>query len=176
MDNLGRKRRICLTIAAFIAYVLVVAIVTGGCEPLRKKFTRKKTKGTEETAEAPILEPMEYPKKVYHPEDLYKKYYSLWKVWHKELLENMSDNMSRKRQLYLLNQVVSNLLQMQELLLKQKQAEFKGVLDRLKKIQIDMETSLSPRSNASLKIELNRIEKTIRDDFSLDKVKDDIKE
>lgn len=48
-----------------LALVMTVPLMSG-CEPLRKKFTRKK-KETQAKAEMPVFEPIDYPAKVEDP-------------------------------------------------------------------------------------------------------------
>ena len=66
----------------FIGGFLIVAVMmtTVGCEPLRKKFIRKRKAAQESSEDIPVLEPIDYPDKVYTAEDLYKQHYSLWQV------------------------------------------------------------------------------------------------
>ena len=59
---LGNKR--CSMRIIFIC-LLSVSLIAGGCEPLRKKFTRQKKKDQETSAIIPILEPIDYPEKVH---------------------------------------------------------------------------------------------------------------
>ena len=174
MNNGNKKRWAAFALMGFISCCLVISIALGGCEPLRKKFTRAKKKGSEETSEIPILEPMEYPKKVHTPQDNYQQYFTLWKAWHKELAESVADESGHKRQLYLLNQVVTNLTGMQQLLAQERQGGLKEALGKLRLIQSDIEAPVSSRPNSSLRIELDSIEKKIRKDYPLSKVKDSI--
>ena len=175
MNNISRQRYGFLPIAAIVIFFLIMTVALSSCEPLRKKFTRTK-KQTEENLEIPVLEPIEYPKKVHTPQGDYKRYYQLWKVWSQDLLTSLSEGEGSKRELYLLNQAVTNLNAMQQFLPSAKQNILNDSLMRLKRIQEDIEAAVPTRNTSSLVIELQSIEKNIRDHYSFDKVKDVIQE
>ena len=175
MNNLKRKRWSSLILMAFVSYFTVMAFLVSGCEPLRKKFTRKKKQEAEEATEIPVLEPMEYPKKVYNVEEDYKNRYTLWRAWHKELIESIAENEGQKRKLYHLNQTVTQLTAMQNLLLEEKGGMLKDILGKYKKLQMDIEAPVSLRDATSWKNELDSIENKIRDNYSFSKVQSSIK-
>ena len=174
MNSLTRNRRLNFGVTVCVSYVLVLAVLMSGCESLRRKFTRKKKEGQEVT-EVPVLEPIEYPAKIYTPQDVYKKHYTLWKAWYKELLENLSPETGQKRQLYLLNQIVANLKEIQKLLPEEKQGELKSSLDRLKKFESDIREPVPVRSLSSWKTELESIEKAIKKEYTFSKVQNNLK-
>lgn len=156
---------------AAISCVLIFLFVASltGCEPLRKKFTRTK-KQTVETEEIPVLEPIEYPKQILTPQDLYKKHYNLWKAWQKELSDSIVETASRKRQLYLFNQILSNLAQMQQLLIEDKAASLKDLMTKYKRIQVGIESPVPQRAATSVKMELDSLDKKVRHDYSFEKI------
>jgi len=153
---------------------LFVALATEGCEPILKKFRRQKKKATEESSEIPILEPIEYPKKIYSAEDVYKKHFSLWKIWQNDLIENMGNTDNKKRLFSLVGQVATNLSEMQKLLSQEKQSGLKKAIDTLGKFKNDLAAPVSVRSISSWKTELKLMEKNIRTDYTLDKVQGSI--
>ena len=70
----------------FILGVCLISLTATliGCEPLRKKFTRNKKNKEVSQEFIPVLEPIDYAENTKTPEEEYKHYYSLWKVWEKE--------------------------------------------------------------------------------------------
>ena len=144
---------------------------------MKKKFTRKKKKGVEEKEEIPILEPVEYPVKIYSTADKYKHYYSLWKVWHKEFLFSIGEGEqeSRKRQLYLLDQVLANLEEMQKLVVEEKQKLLLGYLQRLRTIKKDLGSPVLSQNFYSIENSLRSLEKKIQDGYSFKNIQDSIK-
>ena len=94
-----------------------VSFIFSGCEPLRKKFTRKsKKERATSVAALPILEPEEYPDKPFDPLKEYSYRYSMWNVWYKDYLMATEENTSDKRQSYILSQMAVQLDEMQKLL------------------------------------------------------------
>lgn len=158
----------------FISFFLVLAMTLSSCEPLRKKFTRKKKGEAVENMEVPILEPIEYPKKVYTSLDLYKNHFTFWRAWHKELMQSIVDEQSTKRKLYLLAQDVAQLTEMQKLLTEEKQAPLKDAVERLARFRTDVESPVPSRDASAWKVELESIDKKIRKDFTADKMKDSL--
>src|SRR5437899_1682173 len=98
----------------FFSLILVFLISSLGCEPLRKKFVRQKKKEQKEEFE-PVLDPIDYPAAVHSPTQDYKHAYGLWKVWNKELLQEIETNDNEKRQVYLLNESIEQLEAMEKL-------------------------------------------------------------
>ena len=95
--------------AFLILLFLFGTLTSSGCTPLRKKFTRKKKEDKEQNQKfIPVLEPVDYPEKIYSSLDRYKHHYSLWKVWEKDLIQTIEEDGSDKRQKYLLSQAVNH--------------------------------------------------------------------
>jgi len=109
---------------SFICSLCVVFLAISGCTPLRKKFTRKKKDKQANQKFIPVLDPIDYPEKVYSAAEKYKYHYSLWKVWNKDLLQVLERNGSEKRQKYLLDQAIVQLKEMQNSLSDEKKAGF----------------------------------------------------
>ena len=90
----------------FFFYVLAFLFLIGGssgCEPLRKKFTRKKKEEKVKGVE-PILEPIDYAPLIHAPIERYKYHYNLWHVWHKECITALSIKDNDKRIKYFYDQ------------------------------------------------------------------------
>ncbi len=161
----------------FICLFLMLAIVSSGCEPLRKKFTRQKKKDKEISQEfVPILEPEEYPAKVHTPQELYSRHYSLWQAWQKELTDSLVNNQNRKRQLYLFDQVIKELEEMQKYVGEEMQSGLSGVLNDLKKVYADMQLAVPLANASSWQRDIESISKKIRQTYAFNKIKDDLKE
>ena len=176
MDKIKRHSGVCHFFTALIACFLMMSLVLSGCEPLRKKFIRKKKKEREETTESiPILEPMEYPAKVDTPQDMYKYHYSLWQVWHKELINDILDNASQKHALFSLSQVILHLEEIKKLLSEEKQDVLSKDIKSLEIMQDDFRSSLSNRDETTLKLKLESMEKRIRKAYAFKNIQESIK-
>ena len=174
MNYKGENQKIFLLRITVIVFLLV-GLAAGGCEPLRKKFIRQKKKDKEQSLEAaPVLEPLEYPEKVYSPKELYKKHYSLWQAWHTDLLTAIDDEGSLKRQLYDLSQAMVQLEEIKKLLLPLYQQKLKSLMDELEGVREEMKKPLPLINVNALRRQLESVGKKIRQDYQFLKIKDNL--
>jgi hypothetical protein len=150
---------------------VVIGSVTSGCEPLRKKFTRKK-QAQKEDAFIPVLEPEDYPEPTYTSQDLYQQHYSLWRVWYKDLVTALAENDSDKRQRYTLLETVSQLQKMSELIKGEKKAGLEKVIAELKEIGEELGLPKQMRNMSAIRLSVRNIEKEVRNEYQLEGVKD----
>ncbi len=164
-----KKHHFQKSFSVFIGCICVVVLTVSGCTPLRKKFTRKKKDdGGQSQKFIPVLEPIDYPEKVYLPLEKYKHHYSLWKVWEKDLLQTIDRGGSDKRQKYLLEQSVIQLEEMRKVLISEKQAEFSVLVNELRSVQEVYERPASMRSKFSIKKKIERNASRVRGEFAPD--------
>lgn len=104
-----------------IGFVLLVTTLQG-CEPLRKKFTRQKKGDMQEQEYEPVLDPIDYPEKIYDPKADYAYRFSLLRVWEKELMAGIDDRASGKRLQYFLNNIIVQLEEMNKLVTEDKKS------------------------------------------------------
>ncbi len=137
-----------------------------GCEPLRKKFMRKK-KEEKESGILPVLEPVDYPaKKIYSSLEQYQRHYSLWKVWDKELLQSIQEGSNVKAQKYNLSQLIEQIEEMQKWVVAEKQKQLASLINELHGVQLSFNQPSVTTSTFSIVKILERSSKTIRHDFS----------
>jgi len=165
--NINLKVIVCLFVAASLL---------SGCEPLRKKFTRKKKRDKGESAKfIPVLEPIDYPERRESREDSYKFHYQLIKVWQKDFLTVLDESGSRKKLNYLLGEIIERLQDMQKMLLPEKQEELNSIITSFEMIKVDVNNSVAMQSTFSMESKVKRLRKKIRDNFSIEQVKDFIR-
>jgi len=131
-------KRSFLSVGSSIVCLIFLVTLVQGCEPLAKKFKRNK-KGEEDQAQyEPILDPIDYPAKVYDPKADYKYRFSLFHVWEKELVAGLDDRTSVKRLKYFNENIIIQLQEMEKLLSDDKKAGlqkaiqgFNGITDAL---------------------------------------------
>jgi hypothetical protein len=157
------KRLISILLAFFLLLNLA------GCDAVAKKFTRKK----KETVKMPrFYQPQKYTKKP-SPE-LYKKHYVYWESFQAELVNVLGE--SHKKDLMCIEQIVSNLRDMQNILDPEKGAELKKHVDRLVSVKDTIEREeLSQFNKDSIKSTLEHEERLIRREFVYGKIKDHLK-
>ena len=149
----------------------VLVLTLSSCSSLRRKFTRKKKKDRDQSrAFIPVLEPVDYPEKVYSPLEKYKYHYSLWRVWDRDLLQVIESDGSDKRQKYLLGQTIERLEGMKELLVDEKKAELTLLIDDLCEVQEVYKKSVAMRNKFSIKKKIERNSRKIRNGFAPDRV------
>ena len=147
----------------------VLVLTVSSCTPLRRKFTRKKKKDRGESQKfIPVLEPIDYPPKIYSSLEKYKHHYSLWRVWDRDLLQTIDGNGSDKRQKYLLVQAIEKLEGMKELLTDEKKSEFTPLIDDLREVQQVYKKPVSMRNKFSIKKKIERNARKIRNGFAPD--------
>ncbi len=176
MRNSDGSRKINYFIIVFLTFVLSSSLVLSGCETVRRKFTRKKKVDQTKSMEVPVLEPMEYPKKVYTLQELYANHYASWKVWFGEFatsLEENSDN--RKRQLFLLNKAIVELEQMKDLLNDLKSSALGQQLEAARRLYDALSAPVLSFDFTTIKLDTQRIDKVVRKSFSIEQIKDALK-
>jgi hypothetical protein len=151
----------------FICLFCVLFFVVSGCAPLRKKFTRKKKEDSQTDQKfIPVLDPIDYPEKIYSAEQHYKHHYSLWQVWNKDLLQTLESDGSDKRQEYLLEQAIGQLEEMQKWLADAKQAELSELINELREVQQEYARPSSIRNQFSTRKKIERVAQKVRAGFS----------
>jgi len=163
-----RKRNLFVGICC----ILVIALSLTGCEPLRKKFTRKKKAKQEDSEVLPVLEPVDYPKPVFSPEKTYQRHFSLVKVWYSDLLSELQENESQKRQLFLLDKITAQLNELKILVTEEKQSLFTELISEYENLRDDLAKTGFLRDTSRLKKQLEFLNKRLRNEFNLDAVKD----
>ena len=168
---LGNRR--CPVWVIFIC-LLSVSLIAGGCEPLRKKFTRQKKKDQETSATIPILEPIDYPEKIHSPSGDYKEHYSLWQVWQREFLNSLDDPSNAKQELYDLVQLTAQLQEMQKFLTPEKSSKLSVVIAQFESLKEAVAQPGPFRNIGNIKLKAELLGKQIREGFRLNRVKDSL--
>lgn len=150
----------------------VVTVFSSGCEPLRKKFTRKK-KGEQKQEVIPVLIPIDYPPSTHSAKERYQYHYALWRVWDKELMQTMDKKYSDKKQRYLLEQIIVQLNEMKKWITSEKQSPLEALIRDFQQIQDQMAEPSPLRNRFSLKKKLELNAKKIRQDFNPRLLQDD---
>ena len=154
-----------LVIAVFAAGAL------SGCEPLRKKFVRKKK--MDKTNEViPVLDPVDYPVMERSPLSVYQYHFNLWKVWLKDFVTAMDEQPSRKRLTGIMGQLDIQLCGMQEVLSGEDEKAFEGFRADLEKVALALKEPAALRDDKALKGRVTRLDKELRNRFGLRVIKE----
>jgi len=156
-----------------IIFLIGILIITtlGGCEPLRKKFIRKKKGDKQEKEFVPVLDPIDYPDRIETPEQKYAQHYSLWRAWVKDLLlEFGEERRNDKRIIYDLNRIWMHLDEMQKRLMKEKQKKLQDYMRSIQRMLDEMNQTQRLRNNYGMRSKVLRMEKDLRNNFKPDQL------
>jgi len=142
--------------------LIVFCIAATGCQPLKRKFTRRKKPGDKKENFVPVLDPIDYAPRIESAEKRYRYHYSLWQVWHKELIQSARWDESEKRQKYLLSQLFLQMEEMKRWVVEEKEIEISDVLSDLQKIQNIYSKPEQLWDYNAIKRRLERIGKKVR--------------
>jgi hypothetical protein len=146
-------------------------VSAGGCTSLRKKFVRQKKKAVQQEEFIPVLDPVDYAPAVVSAEERYAYHYSLWKVWHRDFVENIDHKESDKKQKYVLGQVVAQLEEMSKWMADEKRRELNASIGEWEAILAFYEEPVQVRSMSSLKRKIEANAQKIRQQFNPDAVR-----
>ena len=152
-----------------ISIIFFMLINLAGCETVRKKFTKKKKE--------PVKMPRIYQVKVYEKRptpELYKKHYAFWVSWQSELIKVLGEN--HKKDMRCIEEIVGNLDDMQNILVKEKADELKSHTEKLEKVKdIIFNEELTQANKDYVKRTLEREDRFIKREFNYKKVKDSLR-
>jgi len=162
----------------FAVYSLVLvfglSVLSSGCEPLRKKFTRQKKKDKEGQEFVPVLDPVDYPDAVFSAPKAYQHHLNMWKVWYKDLSTALSENAGEKRLVYLVDQLLVQLGEMQNVLTGEKKSALGEVHAKVQAVRDDLTQPAAMRSNTEINRRMKLLDKQVRNDFDFSDVENDL--
>lgn len=152
------------TLSTAVALFLIFNIA--GCANIQKKFTRKK----KETVKMPrIYKVKEYETKP--TPELYRKHYVYWESFQSEMIRTLGQN--HKKDKMCIEHILSNLNDMQNMLLPEKAGELRKHIDRLAKVKDIIEKEdLTKFNRTYVTMTLEREQRYIKRDFVYSKIKD----
>lgn len=152
-----------------IAAVVCLAFGLVGCDAVQRKFTRKK-----KTPKKPKIYQLKRYEKIPTPE-LYNKHYVYWQTWSGDLISEVGQN--QKKNLRCIEEMASNLRDMQNILVKEKADEMQVHIDRAEEARaLIARGDMSFATKTKLKADLEREDRAIKRDFTTGKIKSFIKE
>lgn len=150
---------------AVLLCLALIALETTGCEPFRKKFVRKKKEDRNEKF-IPVLDPIEYPAKVYSAEDQYKQAYSLWKVWSSDFVKSLEENESDKKQKYNLAQSLKALEDLKHHVNDEHKIKFDGLISQINELNSEYEKAVNMRSIYQMKSRVEKMMSQVRNELN----------
>lgn len=146
------------SIIFLIAVSLIINIT--GCSSIQKKFTRKK----KSVKKAPRIYQLKKYENKPTPE-LYKKHYSYWVTWSSEILQTLGKN--HKRDIRCIEEIVSNLTDMREMLVDDKAAKLQAHIDKYNKVRDTiLQGNLSQFNKTYAMSTLEREDRAIKREFT----------
>lgn len=144
-----------------VCLLLVVAVTCSSCQPLRKKFTRKKKQDKEEKF-IPILEPIDYAESNITRQQKYNHHYLIYRVWEKELVAGLERDDSDKRLKYALEQLMLSLEEMGNVVTLDKKTALNEVLEHYRASLNYFEKTKAIRNHDSYISQLRKLERVVR--------------
>ena len=150
-----------------IAVALAVLVLLSGCAELKDKFVPKKK---EEPRAQRYYQVRPYD---VHPSlDLYTKRYIYWKSWHRELLSLLEpssaiETINYKKRTVAIEQEVSNLIDMQSMLVDEKAEPLGKIIDELAAIEKRIkEERITPGNLTRIRRRVDQLGKEIKRGYS----------
>jgi hypothetical protein len=137
-----------------------------GCADLRQKFIPKKKEDESSTMHYYAVREYDIKPSL----ELYTKRYVYWKNWQKEILD-VIDNRNHKKIVVALEQAVSNLIDMRNMLVEKKAAELQTYIDEMTDIEMSVkEQRMTRGTKVRIRRKLESLGKQIKRHFSYNKV------
>ena len=154
-----------------VAFLLVVAVTLSGCAQIKAKFVRKPKDKKVKAKRYYAVKPYDV-----HPSlDLYTKRYIYWKNWHKELLSVLGGD-NHKKITVAVEQDISNLMDMRNMLVDEKADELQKSIDEMTEIELTLKKErVTPGNEVRIRRNLELIGKNIKRNFSYQKMGDYIR-
>lgn len=153
-----------------VAILIVMTILSAaGCEPLRKKFIRKK-KGEDQPQITAILDPVEYPEKVKTIGQIYEEHYAIWKVWQAELETNLINNANDKKVRSTIRQIKEQLTSMRLLLKEDVRPAMDPLIVRIDRLDNVFDSSPDLRNKDLVLSRVRALGKDIKNQYAPRKI------
>ncbi|MFA5118884.1 MAG: hypothetical protein WC695_08580 [Candidatus Omnitrophota bacterium] len=167
------KNKFC-GMPVLLAGIVIVCLLTCGCEALVRKFTRKQKK-TELPQQEMLLEPVVYDVQPSPAQERYRQALLLWKSWHGELIDSLTGrDANQKRQVNCVREAIGNLQEMRSLLNSRKQALLDASLASMRELEVKVAGDTYGNNVSALRSLAEKIKRNISKDFSFNKVSKDI--
>ncbi len=149
--------------------IFVIASGFSGCYSLRKKFTRKRAK---ETPPPLYLNLKEYPK--VPTKDMYDEYYLFVRGWLSELIRDIENNISPKRQRKSIDEALKNLEQIVYFYNEEGKKKINPIYKELVKLREKVYDPyfITSGNDSSTVRDISRIRREFEKEFSFEKVSD----
>lgn len=164
MKIFSRRHVVVLSRMVLGVFVLSVFLTTTGCEPLRKKFTRKK-KENQVSEAVPLMAPEEYPVASKTVAGLYRQEYAMLLMWLGEMKEAVEEKASNKKLNYCLARMISLMEEMQTMLQGQAQEKLLTHLKHVKALSTEVVEPEGFRNKSKMTRDLRELDKQIRKDL-----------
>ncbi|MBD3296845.1 MAG: hypothetical protein GF392_05700 [Candidatus Omnitrophica bacterium] len=144
----------------------VMILFIAGCADLRQKFIPRKKEDESRTMHYYAVRKYDVKPSL----ELYTKRYVYWKNWQKEILD-VIDNRNHKKIVVALEQAVSNLIDMRNMLVEEKARELQTYIDEMTEIEMSVkEQRMTRGTKVRTRRKLESLGKQIKRHFSYNRV------
>lgn len=158
-----------------VLFLAVVMVSSSGCASFRRKFIRKPKKKPK--AEDMVIVPKDYSKLQMPVDKAYTQYYTYWKAWHNELISFLVEGSNKKKIISCFEQTILNLDRMKDLLENEEKIKLlEGYVNEVSSLSEEVENkTLIMITTGRIKNQSDQLLLNIQRDFSISKIKDDLK-
>ena len=159
------------TIFLVTSYLLLTTLI--GCDAFVRKFTRK-PKNEDKPQQELVLAPEEYPAPQMTKEQLYRKYFTYWKLWQDELIQALTSNTNHKKTVDCIEQATKNLSALDVLMDENKTKQLNVYIGQLNDLQERIARDPYGTMASTHRQSAERLKRNILRDFSYQKIRKDL--
>ncbi|MBU0684166.1 MAG: hypothetical protein ABIH85_03255 [Candidatus Omnitrophota bacterium] len=151
-----------------VIVMFLILVMSSGCAQIKDKFIRKPKDEEVDLKRYRAVRTYDVQPSI----ELYQKRYVLWKVWHKELLSVLRDS-NHKKKIIAIDQEISNLVDMRNMLTKEKGEELQKIIVQMMDIQnMIKRQKVATGNEVRIRVKLEALGRQIKGDFNYNKVQD----
>jgi len=163
---MSNQKHVHIKIWPIIGLLSIFMVTSFGCEPLRKKFTRKKKEDKVSQGFIPVLDPIEYDRKRVSSKEKYAYHFSMWRIWQRELSQVLETDSNDKRQRYLIAQLVIQMEEMDKWVEGATKDRVNEYLGELREINKELDRPAELQNKISIERKLTRISSKVRNNLN----------
>ncbi|MFH1395439.1 MAG: hypothetical protein ABIH09_04700 [Candidatus Omnitrophota bacterium] len=151
-----------------VIIVCFLLMMSSGCAQIKDKFIRKPKKEEVDLKRYRAVRTYDVRPSI----ELYQKRYVLWKVWHKELLSVLRDS-NHKKKVVAIDQEISNLCDMRNMLNKEKGEELQKIIVQMTAVEALLKKQkVSTGNEVRIRMKIESLGRQIKVKFNYNKMCD----
>ncbi|MDP8298885.1 MAG: hypothetical protein P9L88_03180 [Candidatus Tantalella remota] len=150
----------------FLAVILLTVSIGSGCAQLKEKFVPKPKDDGKKMKSYYAVRQYDVKPNL----DLYTKRYIFWKNWHRDLLDVLTAS-NQKKKVVAIEQEISNLIDMRNMLVDEKAEELQGYITELEGVEVRLKKErITSGNEVRIRRQLENAGRQIKMKFSYNKM------